>query len=97
MRPEQRLSMSEQAAAVRHRDITCPACMVDAFVATTTWWKTTKNGGTIMRRARKCRACGYADNEDVPPPVRDRDNPEYIRTANTGNSARSHIEETDLT
>ena len=67
MRPEQRLSMSEQAAAVRKPCTICPGCGSPRFYATNTYYLV---DGT-KRRLRKCWNCEYALTESVPDPIVD--------------------------
>ena len=65
MRPEERLTMGEQASAVRQPSTTCPQCKAHRFYTTNTWYKI----GGMKRRLRKCWQCGYAENETVPEPI----------------------------
>lgn len=86
MKPHERMSMAEIGGGKR-RELTCPKCGKDAFAATSTWWAVGVNGSRMKRRSRRCRCCGYEDNETVPSPIRDAD----IATA--GNSEHDFIDE----
>ncbi len=92
MRPEDRPTMSEQARAVRTRAITCPRCNEDTFTAISSWWKSNDAGGQVQRRARKCRRCGYEDNETVSLPVLDNERDFVAETASPGSSMENQVE-----
>ena len=97
MRPEQRLSMSEQAAAVRKPITICPECGIQRFYAGSPYYLT---DGT-KRRTRICvmklGGCGYARSETVLDPIVDGAPESAGKTPRSGSFAETSVEETDLT
>lgn len=95
MRPEQRLTMSEQAAAVRTPITTCPKCGALRFYADPAYYLT---DGT-KRRTRKCPnlACGYARTETVPEPIVDGEPESADKTLRSESSDDNPVEEPDVT
>jgi len=49
--------------------LACPGCGAHRFTVQNTYWIEPEKGKRMKKRLRKCPQCGYAQTEEVPPPV----------------------------